>query len=232
MSLNPRSAHRGSGAWRIAVVEDHRLQRLRTVEVLENQRAFLVVYNAESLGELVTWLRSCRREDVPHLLVLDLVVDRGEDADPETVRSLVRAGVRVLVLSALASPPLLREMLRCGIGGVVSKRDTEADIVSAVWTVLGGGSWITPELASTMVSDRDRPRLSEQEERALVLYASGLSLDAVAEAIGVKPDTAKTYINRVKAKYADSGRPVRSKVDLVRIAIADGYLDPTGDIGR
>src|SRR5690606_3624216 len=138
----------------------------------------------------------------PHLLVLDLVVDRGEDADPQVVSTLVRREIRVLVLSAMASPPLVREILRAGVHGIAGKRDTEADIVAAVWTILGGRDWITADLAAVIATDDRRPKLSGQEERALVFYASGLSLEAVAEAIGVSTHTARTYLKRIKAKYA------------------------------
>jgi len=57
------------------------------------------------------------------------------------------------------------------------------------------------------------------------LYASGLTLEAVASAIGVQPGTAKKYLERVKDKYAEAGRPVRTKIDLNRAAVRDGYLD-------
>lgn len=212
------------GPWRIAVVEDHRLQRLRTEELLNAEAGFAVVHTCETLPELVAWLRRQPPEARPHLVVLDLVVDRGTDADPEVVRQLVRADIRVLVLSAMTSPPLVREILRSGVGGIVGKRDAEADVIAAAWTVLGRGQWMTPELAAVIAGDERRPRLSEQEERALVLYASGVTLDAVADALGVKRDTAKTYLDRVKRKYADAGRPVQSKVDLSKVAIVDGYV--------
>lgn len=212
-------------AWRIAVVEDHVLQRNRTEELLNGQGSFQVVFTGEALPELVSWLKTTTTDQRPHVVLLDLVVDRGPNADPETVRNLVRSGIQVLVLSAMASPPLVREMLRSGIAGVVGKRDSEADIVAAVWSVLGRRQWITPELAGVIAGDDRRPRLSDQEERALVLYASGLTLEAVAEELGVKRETAKTYVTRVKAKYAELGRPVRTKVDLARAAVVDGYVD-------
>ncbi|WP_183407915.1 response regulator [Nocardioides marmoriginsengisoli] len=211
--------------WRLAIVEDHLLQRQRTQELFDRQAGMRVVFTADSLPDFVRWLETATPAERPHLLVLDLVVDRGQSADPETVRALTRAGLRVLVLSAMASPPLVREILRAGVGGVVGKRDPEEDIVGAAWTVLGRGQWMTPELAAVMAGDAQRPALSDQEERALVLYASGLTLDAVAASLGVKRDTAKTYLDRVKAKYAGAGRPVRSKVDLNRVALTDGYLD-------
>lgn len=223
--------HQSGPGWRIAVVEDHLLQRRRTEDLLRSERAFRVVHSCDTLGEHIVWLRSVPRDHWPHLLILDLVVDRGRDVEPDAVEALVRAGVRVLVLSAMASPPLVREVLRAGVSGVVGKRDSEEDIVAAIWSVLGRRRWMTPELAAVIAGDERRPALSEQEERALVLYASGLTLDAVAERLGVKRDTAKTYLDRVKTKYADAGRTVRTKVDLGRVAIADGYLDPSQPSG-
>lgn len=213
------------GYWRVAIVEDHLLQRQRTEEVLNRQTGMRVVRTDDSMTGFLAWLERATPAERPHLLVLDLVVDRGESADPQVVRALVNAGLRVLVLSAMASPPLVREIVRAGVGGIVGKRDSEEDIVAAAWTVLGRGQWMTQELAGVIASDERRPALSDQEERALVLYASGLTLDAVAAALGVKRDTAKTYLDRVKMKYADAGRPVRTKVDLSRVAVLDGYLE-------
>ncbi|MBM7516976.1 response regulator transcription factor [Nocardioides nitrophenolicus] len=216
----------GPAYWRVAIVEDHRLQRLRTEELLTRQAGLRVVHSVETLDELVSWMAGGTPQSLPHLVVLDLVVDRGRDADPAVVERLVRSGMRVLVLSAMASVPLVRAMIRAGVSGFVGKRDTEEDIVAAVWAVLRRRQWITPELASVMAGDAQRPRLSDQEERALVLYASGLTLDAVAAALGVKRDTVKKYLERVKAKYAEVGRPVRTKIDLNREAIRDGLMSP------
>lgn len=225
MSAPDQRPRRRSGGWRIAVVEDHLLQRQRTVELIEAQPAFSIVHSSEDLPTFVEWLGRADASEMPQLLILDLVVERGVNADPAIVRRLIDAGLHILVLSAMASPPLVREMLRAGVAGVVGKRDSEEDIVAAVWTVLGRRDWMTPELAAVIAGDESRPSLSAQEERALVLYASGLTLVEVAEALGVKRDTAKTYLDRVKAKYNEVGRPARSKVDLSRIALADGYLE-------
>ncbi|WP_051485813.1 response regulator [Nocardioides sp. J54] len=214
--------------WRLAIVEDHLLQRRRTEELVHAQPGLRTVWSGESLPECMEWLATVPEAQRPHLLILDLMVERGASVDPATVRDLTRAGVKVLVLSAMASPELVRKVLRAGIGGIVGKRDTEEDIVAAIWTVLGRGQWHTPELASVIAGDSDRPQLSDQEERALVLYASGLTLDAVAEAIGVQKDTAKKYLSRVKAKYATVGREVRTKIDLHREALRDGFLDGPG----
>ncbi len=209
----------------IAVVEDHLLQRKRTEELVAAQPGLRTVWSGETLPEFLAWIDGVPEEDRPHLLLLDLMVERGPSATPEQIETVIRAGIRVLVISALASPALIRRVIRAGVSGVVGKRDSEADIVAAIWTALGRGHWVSPELASVIAGDENRPTLSDQEERVLVLYASGLTLDGVAEALGIKADTAKKYLSRVKIKYAAAGRPATTKLELNEVARQDGLLE-------
>lgn len=229
MGSTTRGADFRRGHYRVAIVEDHALQRERTEELLHERAGLVVVARCENLPQFIAWLDRARPDQVPHLLVLDLSVDRGPSVDPEDVAHLVRSGMRVLVLSAMASPALVRQVLRAGVSGFVGKRDPGTDLVRAAQQVLGGAEWVTPELAGVIAGDPARPALSEQEERALILYASGLTLDSVAERIGVRRDTAKGYLDNVKRKYAAKGRSVRTKTDLYRAAVTDGYLDSPTD---
>ena len=201
-----------------------RSQRTRTEELLSGRPGCEVVHSCETLPAFVEWLRRCDHSRRPQLLILDLMVDRRPPVDPSAVAALVRAGLRIVVLSALASPHLVRQVVRAGVAGIVGKHDSEEDLLTAVCAVARGDEWMTSELAGVIAGDGDRPRLSVQEERALVLYASGLSLGAVAQSIGVQHDTAKMYLSRVKAKYAAVGRPATSKLDLYQVALVDGYL--------
>ena len=211
--------------WNVAVVEDHLLQRKRTEELVAAQPGLRMCWSGETLPEFLAWVEGAPQDHRPHLLLLDLMVERGPSATPEQIEAVIGAGIRVLVISALASPTLIRRVIRAGVGGVVGKRDSEADIVAAIWTVLGQGHWVTPELASVIAGDANRPALSDQEEQVLVLYASGLTLDSVAEALGIKADTAKKYLSRVKIKYAAAGRPASTKLELNEVARQDGLLD-------
>jgi DNA-binding NarL/FixJ family response regulator len=215
----------GEGVLNVAIIEDHALQRERTEEVLRTIDGVRVVCRAESLPIFLDWLQRAHLSELPHLLVLDLMVDRGPAADPSVVANLIRSNLTVLVLSAMASPAQVRQVMRAGAAGFVGKRDSAADLVAAVEAVRTGNSWMTSEMASVIAQDPGRPTLSDQEERTLVLYASGLRLEAVAERIGVKRDTAKKYLERVKSKYAASGREVRTKTELYHAAVRDGFLD-------
>lgn len=69
-----------------------------------------------------------------------------------------------------------------------------------------------------------RPRLSAQETAVLVDYASGLKLETCARRAGIRPGTARQYLDRVKQKYLDAGRPARTKLELALRAREDGLL--------
>jgi two-component system, NarL family, nitrate/nitrite response regulator NarL len=69
-----------------------------------------------------------------------------------------------------------------------------------------------------------RPHLSVQETAVLLAYVSGLKLTAAARRAGVRPGTAKQYLDRVKRKYAGIGRPAHTKLELATRAREDGLL--------
>ena len=73
--------------------------------------------------------------------------------------------------------------------------------------------------------DGGSARLSAAEERALRLYAQGYSTLEVAHRMDVGYETAKTYLRRVREKYARAGRPASRKSELIRRAAEDGFLE-------
>lgn len=69
-----------------------------------------------------------------------------------------------------------------------------------------------------------RPRLSPSERRALAHYAQGLTTVQVAAEMGVGYETAKTFLRRVRAKYAAVDRAAGKRAELITRAEEDGLL--------
>jgi DNA-binding NarL/FixJ family response regulator len=209
----------------VAIIEDHSLVRESLAAFLRTGRGLDVVALEASLT------RYLAHPPAPPaaLVLLDLDLADGERARPEQVERVTRAGSIVLVVSALATPALVKAMLAAGVAGVVSKKDGLSQLGEAVDAVLSGRPWTSPELAAVLANDPQRPALSAQEERALVLYASGLKLDSVARRLGVAPSTAKQYLDRVRDKYTELGRDARTKTQLYAAALSDGLIAPPRD---
>lgn len=214
---------------RAAVVEESVLQRTRAAQLLANDLKLEVVHTGATLPMFMAWLKRTDRTRWPHLLVLDLPTDVAPPRDLDLIAALRDAGMRVLVLSALRNRSAARRLVELGIDAVVSTSDGEDEFLLAADAALAGGTMITARAQATIHGADQTLRLSRQEERALALYASGLTIAEVAERIGVRHDTARKYLKRVRDKYTVIGRPARSKLELARIAWAEGYLVAESD---
>jgi DNA-binding CsgD family transcriptional regulator len=61
----------------------------------------------------------------------------------------------------------------------------------------------------------------------LIAYvSSGDLLPTIARRLGMDPETVKTHLRRVRAKYAEVGRPAPTRRDLYARAMEDGLLAP------
>ncbi|MDP3972027.1 MAG: response regulator transcription factor [Candidatus Nanopelagicales bacterium] len=201
-------------------MDDHVLVRDGLVAAARSMPGVSVVTETDSLAELAAM------EPAADLVLLDMDL-HGDEVSPQQVADILNRGSRVLIVSAVASPSTVRQMMALGVAGYVPKRDgTAGALRQAITEVLGGGYWTTPALAAVLSSDTspERPELSERERLALTLYASGLKLTSVARRMEISSHTAKKYIDRVRAKYAEAGRNVGDKTSLYRAAVADGFL--------
>lgn len=212
-------------AYRIAVVDDHILVRDGVATAAREMPGISVVLETDSLTELAAV------QPPPDLVLLDLDL-HGVAVRPDEVAEITGRGSQVLIVSAMAYPSVVRHLVSHGVAGYVPKRDsTAATLGEAIATVRRGEYWTTPALAAMLSSDNssDRPDLSERERRALALYASGLKMTSVARRMGISQHTAKRYIDRVRAKYAATGRSVSSKTSLYRAAVTDGFIASGSD---
>lgn len=199
-----------------AIIDDHALVRGGLVGMLTDL-GVLVVHEGQDPDALL------RLDPLPDLVLLDLDL-AGVPADPRVAARLQESGCRVLVVSAMAEPAQVQAMVEVGVAGFVSKREPPEVLAEAVRTVLAEGSWTSPEVAAALLAGMHRPSLTDLQRRVLVLYASGMKLDAVARTLGMSPGTASTHLKRARAKYAALGRDTSSRVDLYRQVRRDGLL--------
>lgn len=209
---------------RAAVVEPHVLQRLRTVELLREGAGIEVVHSSDSIATLMTWMRGQERSSWPHLLLIEMLPLVDGERDRAAVTALRKAGVRVVLVSSLAPRGSARALMNTEFDGVVSKADTEDTLLNSIAEVLVGEQYITELAKSALAPDPRAPQLSLQEAKVFELYVAGNPIAAVADSIGVKEDTARKYLTRVKKKYIALGRQANSKLDLARLAWEDGLL--------
>jgi two-component system, NarL family, nitrate/nitrite response regulator NarL len=146
------------------------------------------------------------------------------DPDPAlNVRRLIGAGHPVLVIDGSADLSTVAQTLAAGAYGYLTRDHDMAALGDTVRAIASGGTaWsLGPTLAAEPDGSPGRPPLSEREHGVLMAYVSGMTLESAARRLGISPETAKTYLKRVKAKYQEAGLPVYTKLDLAEQVRAD-----------
>lgn len=158
----------------------------------------------------------------PDVVLLDLQLRDGSEPG-HNVRRLAGAGYRVLMVSVWGDTGQITDAFAAGAQGYVTKDHDLSELATAIRDVAAGETVYTPELAMACLRDPSpsRPQLSPRERAVLVAYASGMTLDAVARHVGIRPETARTYLKRVKTKYQEAGRPAHTKLELADRARED-----------
>jgi len=80
-------------------------------------------------------------------------------------------------------------------------------------------------MCSAVVLAAPGPRLSPAQVGVLRLYATGLPAQHIASVQGCSPETVKTHLKAVKARYVANGDDVYTKTDLLRVALRDRHID-------
>ncbi len=79
---------------------------------------------------------------------------------------------------------------------------------------------------SDMTANKGVPQLSPQEGLVLEWWLKSMTKASVARRMGISAHTVDMYIRRIRGKYAQAGRPVPTKADLLLRAIEDGLYVP------
>lgn len=204
----------------VAIVDDHEAVRIGLRAACE-AAGYEVMADTADVAALLPVI-AARHCDV---VVLDLSLGDGTTVT-DNVRAVLDTGSAVLVHSIADRVAAVRESLAAGAAGVIPKASPMSAVIGAIATVAGGGVLTNVEWASAIEADREfaKAQLGRRERDVLHLYASGLPLKAVAMQLGIAHSTAREYLDRIRAKYVEIGRPAPTKVDLLRRAVEDGIL--------
>ncbi|HZG92127.1 MAG TPA: response regulator transcription factor [Pseudonocardia sp.] len=165
------------------------------------------------------------------VVVFDLLYDGQPDF--AALRRLVAEGRRIIVYSQEESADTVLRCVELGVATYLTKVEGDGHLVPAIRAIAAGGTYTGPMLSGVLAGDRraDRPVLSEREREVLIAWFECESKNLVAKRLHLSVKTVDTYIERVRMKYADTGRPATSKSALMIRALQDGIVD-LGDLGE
>ncbi|MBK1783275.1 DNA-binding response regulator [Prauserella cavernicola] len=164
--------------------------------------------------------------DSADVVVFDLQLSSQGAPSLGDLRRLVDAGRRVIVYTMREDEQVALTCLDLGAFTFLTKTEGADHLVAATLAAGEDRPYTPPALAGAFSANTrsDRPKLSVREEEVLVEWFQCESRDLVAQRLDISAKTVTTYLDRVRLKYANVGRPARSKAALMARAIQDGLV--------
>jgi DNA-binding NarL/FixJ family response regulator len=136
-------------------------------------------------------------------------------------------GVKVLALSEHADRRSVREMLKAGASGFVSKRSDFGELISAIRSVASNQTYLSPQISGMVVegyinraegkNDSAYSVLTSREREVLQLIAEGKTTKSIAKELFVSIKTVEWHRSQIMKKVR-----AKSIAELVKYAINEG----------
>jgi two-component system, NarL family, invasion response regulator UvrY len=207
---------------RILLVDDHAVVRQGLKQILAGALAGAAFGDAAS-GEDAVRMAEAGEWDV---VILDISMPGKSGL--EVLKELRRARPRlpVLVLSMHAEEQFGVRVLRAGAAGYLAKKTSAADLIAAVRSVLAGRRYVSASLAERLAGEiglapgrAPHELLSDREFQVFRLLASGKTVTASAEELGLSVATVSTYRARILEKMRFS-----TNAELTTYALKNGLM--------
>jgi DNA-binding NarL/FixJ family response regulator len=209
---------------RVLIVDDHQLFA-ETIRWLMERHGVQVVGLAATAEEA---LERCRR-DRPDLVLLDLGLPGAGGLAVGRAILEELPDTRVVALTALRDPRMVKEALRSGFHGYLTKDLPVSRFMDALRAALAD-QVVVPQPLARAASGRDHgpdtpesllaQHLTPREREVLALLARGASSHAIAKELAITHNTVRSHVQNILNKLQ-----VRSRLEAVAFAIRNGLLD-------
>jgi len=210
---------------RLLLVDDHAVVRAGYRRLFDAEAWCRVV--AEAADADAAYARLL--DSAPDVAVVDLSLRGGSGLDAIRRMLARRSDLKVMVLSMHESAGHVRQAMRAGALGYMSKRSEPEAIFDAIRGVALGRRMLAPDIAQLLAQDALdgaglADRLTPREFDVLRLLAAGEATASVAALLHLSPKTVVNHLSAVRQKLG-----AQSDLHLFRIAAGHGLVDlPVG----
>jgi DNA-binding NarL/FixJ family response regulator len=203
---------------RVLLVDDHQLLRQAVRQALE-QSGMDVVAEAGDGSEAVRLANELALD----VVVMDVSMPILDGVEATRRIHAVHPQLPIVVLTMHGEDAQRREAIGAGATGFLTKDVSMQDVVRTVHQAAGGDVALSPELASTILTELRAPDartspLTPREEEVLQLIADGLSTTEVAAQLFISGKTVKNHLASIYDKL-DARDRTQAVLAAVRIGI-------------
>ena len=208
---------------RVFLIDDHGVLRQGLRMLIDAQTDMGVVGEADRGRGAVEAIQRAGGADV---VVLDISMP--DTTGPKVAAELQAAlpSLKIVALTRHSEKVYVQQMLSNGANGYVLKQRVGDVLLLAIRTVVAGGTYLDPAVAEKMFNQNaplrgtQKADLTPREREVLTMVAWGHTNKEIASVLGITVKTVETHKTNAMQKLE-----IGSRADLVRYAMAQGWLD-------
>jgi DNA-binding NarL/FixJ family response regulator len=214
-----------ASSMRVLIVDDHKLfaEAIRSALSSDGHRMEVLPVATSAKEGL-----AAAKAEQPDLVLVDLGLP--DENGVELGRKILRdcKGATVLAVTALSEPRLLRETMKAGFHGFITKDTPMARFVESIKAAMSGHVVVPHRLAARAAGaktteERDAGLLSEQltnrERAVLEMLVEGTRSEDIARRLSISPNTVRTHIQNILTKLQ-----VHSRLEAAAFAVKHGLV--------
>ena len=202
MTALPASTMNTKQKIRILIADDHAVVRRGLQSLFHTEKDFLVVGEAANGQEAV----ECAVRLNPDVVVMDLIMPEMGGAEATAEIKAKCPETQIIVLTTFGTVDDMAKAIEAGAVGALLKTSDEAELISAIRTVAGGGRAVSAEVARLIAENPPAPQLTPRQLEVLNSMAQGFSNADIAEQFGIKEFSVREHVAGIMAKLEASNR--------------------------
>lgn len=208
---------------RIAIADDNKLLRNCLVRLINAEKNYEVLIEAENGKDLLQKIQSGTILPDVCLLDINMPVMNGYDTMKEI--SILYPTIKVLAISISCHEYSILQMLKNGAAGYALKNTSFDEIKDAIHSVYINGQYYSNSISTKVISllrhlNTKNLNLTEREIHFLKLCCYDTHYNNIAAEMNISPKTAETYRNGLFQKLN-----VKSRTGLVIFTLENGLLN-------
>ncbi|MGE5479481.1 MAG: response regulator [Chloroflexota bacterium] len=190
---------------RIIIVDDHAVVRKGLTQIFEETPDIIVTDEAGTGDELLQKIKQFRYD----VVLLDISMP-GKDG-LETLKEIkqIKSDLPVLIFTVYPEEQYAIRILKAGAAGYINKECEPDELIEAIRKVAKGKKYISASLAELLASNLEQTKetklhdsLSDREFQVMCMIASGKTVSAIAQELGLSINTISTYRIRILEKMS------------------------------
>ncbi len=214
---------------RVLVADDHTIVRKGLCSLLEKEPGIVVVAEAENGRDAII-----KAEEIkPDVVVMDIGMPLLNGI--EACRQLKKCcpEIEIIILTVHTNEEYVLQALKAGASGYLAKKAAPLDLVTAIYEVHKGKSYLSSSISKTLINeylrqstqisnidkDSSKKELTSRQTEVLQLLAEGYTNREIAKILCVSIKTIETHRAQIKLRLN-----IKKTAGLVQYALQKGLI--------